>query len=150
MREARVRVKTTGQRRAWNQLPKHSAYSQDPAFDRPQHRACHCLTRNFCGLGECRARNARAHGELQRMSAHYRSNYPSSFLFACRQRRGTLSSARSKAPESWRSPRRFANWKADPNRRKLLECGPAIAGTLWELTFKWWIVVGRVAPENSP
>src|SRR5882724_9362526 len=29
----------------------------------------------------------------------------------------------SKAPEGWRTPRRFASWKTSPNMRQLLECG---------------------------
>jgi hypothetical protein len=83
------------------------------------------------------------------MSVQYRSNYPSSFLFAGRQRSGTLSSARSKAPAGLRTPKRFANWNAAPNRRQLLECGPAIAAPLWELVAKRWMIVGRAAPELS-
>ena len=50
-----ARFKTTGQRRAWNQLSKYRAHSQNSAFDRAQYRARHCFARNFCGLGKRRA-----------------------------------------------------------------------------------------------
>ena len=58
-------IKTTGQRRAWNQLSKYRAHSQNSASHRAQHRARYRVARNFCGLGKCRSRNAGADGELQ-------------------------------------------------------------------------------------